>query len=538
MRSAIAGSLGLAVLVLLATPRSTQASVEAGPIVNPTNGNRYYLLAPNTWLAAEAEALALGGHLVAIGDAVENTWVWNTFAGGGPLWIGLSDAVQEGSFVWSSGEPYGYTSWWVAGGEPNNAGGVENYVEINNGVWNDTDGFGPNGAVVEVEDEPLFRFVEAEPIPLPPVEIQSAMVGSFSVSPDGRHVYALYGVAIGDDKVLVYERGADGALTLLDQQVVAGNPMGMALTPDGSTLFVVSNNGELQAWQRTPATGLLALVDSLYDGQRGATYLNYARDVAVSPDGANVYVVGQENAITSFAWDGATLTVVDTDVSGSGGLSLVLPSLVAVTPDGNFALAVSPTDAALVVFERDPATGALDYVESFLDDVGGVDGLWSPVDLVAAPTSGQNAAIHVPGAADGKVATFSEGPVAAAFDVSFLEAAPALSATYLAVSPDGTLLYATDGIRNGLNAFVRDPVTGAIGGIADSVFDTDIDVDGLYGPIAVAVSPDGRSIYTSGGSEGVIGVFEVVATPEPGAVPLGLAALFALRTVARRRRTA
>ena len=29
-----------------------------------------------------------------------------------------------------SGEPFSYSSWWVGGGEPNNAGGVEHFVEM------------------------------------------------------------------------------------------------------------------------------------------------------------------------------------------------------------------------------------------------------------------------------------------------------------------------------------------------------------------------------------------------------------------------
>jgi 6-phosphogluconolactonase (cycloisomerase 2 family) len=532
MRKSFGGRSWVAALLLgLGSAAPAHAIVEAGPIANPTNGNDYYLLSINTWASAAAEAALLGGHLVAIGDPVENDWVWSTFAGitSGPFWIGLGDAAAEGYFAWTNGEPYGYTSWWTAGGEPNDAGGVEDWAELHNGVWNDTNGFGPNAAVVEVEDEPGFAFVEAVPIPLPPVEPYTARVTSLVVSPDGHHVYGLYGIAIGADLVLVYERGADGTLSLVDSPVVAGNPTAMAMTSDGSTLFVVSNNGDVQAWQRAPATGLLTLLDHLYDGQRGADLLRFARDVAVSPDGANVHVVSGEHAVTTFSWNGAVLALVDTEISGSEGLSLPAPDLVAVTPDGRFVLAVSSQDAALVAFARDPATGVLTFSERFVDNANGVDGLYVPQDILATATSGSESAVYVSGVLDGEIARFAEGPELGSFDVDFADASPiAFSGQSMATSPDGTQLYATDGLRSGLNAYARDPQTGALGGVAESVFATDAGVDGLQGPVVVAASPDGRNVYVSTATDQTIAVF---ATPEPGSLALGLAALLA---VARR----
>jgi len=90
-----------ALLLVLAVPTRAPALVEAGPIINPANGNAYYLLAQSTWFAAEEEARTRGGHLVAIGGAAENAWVWSTFSAiaSGPFWIGLTDVAQEGTFV-------------------------------------------------------------------------------------------------------------------------------------------------------------------------------------------------------------------------------------------------------------------------------------------------------------------------------------------------------------------------------------------------------------------------------------------------------
>jgi hypothetical protein len=57
------------------------------------------------------------------------------------FWIGLTDTAVEGTYVWNSGEPYGYTDWH--GGEPSNGPGEEDYVAIDwrtateQWAWND-----------------------------------------------------------------------------------------------------------------------------------------------------------------------------------------------------------------------------------------------------------------------------------------------------------------------------------------------------------------------------------------------------------------
>jgi hypothetical protein len=113
------------------------------------NGHTYYLLDNKTWLNQEAEAVTLGGHIVTINDAAENTWVWDTFGAlNTGLFIGLNDAALEGNFVWSSGEAVTYLPWRA--GEPNGLT-TENFGELGQDYkWNDV---GPNHtwrAVVEV----------------------------------------------------------------------------------------------------------------------------------------------------------------------------------------------------------------------------------------------------------------------------------------------------------------------------------------------------------------------------------------------------
>ncbi len=119
------------------------AGVLTGPITNPDNRHTYYLLTEDTWQNSETQAVLLGGHLSTINDQAEQDWVFATFSSFGgtnrSLWIGLSDASQEGRFSWVSGEPVSYTHWYP--NQPDNAFGGENYVHMIPGGVGETPGF-------------------------------------------------------------------------------------------------------------------------------------------------------------------------------------------------------------------------------------------------------------------------------------------------------------------------------------------------------------------------------------------------------------
>jgi hypothetical protein len=126
---------------------SLGSAIVRGPVINPTTGHTYYLLAPSTWSDAEAQAVSLGGHLATINNAAEDGWIRTNVAtadgiNGEDGWIGFTDAASEGTFVWTSGEPVTYINWGA--GEPNNANGGENAGQLRtDGRWNDnTDGPG------------------------------------------------------------------------------------------------------------------------------------------------------------------------------------------------------------------------------------------------------------------------------------------------------------------------------------------------------------------------------------------------------------
>lgn len=150
-------------------------AVIQGPVQNPVNGHHYYRLASSDWTSAETTAAHfLGGHLVSIGDAFENSFVMSNFAnapGSGRVWLGLSDAGTEGEFVFSDGSDLAYTNWEP--GEPNNVDD-EDYVAMysGNGRWVDVKdlanppGIGNVYGVVEVAN-PAEVYVVQGPVTNP-----------------------------------------------------------------------------------------------------------------------------------------------------------------------------------------------------------------------------------------------------------------------------------------------------------------------------------------------------------------------------------
>ena len=102
-----------------------------------------------SWSEAEAYAQGIGEHLVTIDDAAEQAWVHSAFASFDSLWIGLSDAVEEGTWVWSSGEPVVYTNW--ASGEPNNGNSYNWALMASDGLWYDFYASARLWALIEVD---------------------------------------------------------------------------------------------------------------------------------------------------------------------------------------------------------------------------------------------------------------------------------------------------------------------------------------------------------------------------------------------------
>lgn len=136
---------------------------QAAFVFNPGTGHYYDVTDTNIgWEEAEAEAILKGGHLVAIQDAAEESWLVGTF-GSERFWIGFTDKASEGTWLWSSGDPVTYVNW--ASGEPNNATPPEwgeDYAVMNwsGPAWNDWD-------KERYDYYPIHGIIEVSAVPLP-----------------------------------------------------------------------------------------------------------------------------------------------------------------------------------------------------------------------------------------------------------------------------------------------------------------------------------------------------------------------------------
>lgn len=109
----------------------------AAPIFNQATGH-WYDTVMGDWFTAEANAIALGGHLVTINNAEEQAWLNSKFDTSILYLIGLNDIANEGNWAWVNREPVTYANWWI--GEPNNWTTAEDVAVMNwqgNGRWND-----------------------------------------------------------------------------------------------------------------------------------------------------------------------------------------------------------------------------------------------------------------------------------------------------------------------------------------------------------------------------------------------------------------
>uniref|UniRef100_A0A8C9XM78 Galactose-specific lectin nattectin-like n=1 Tax=Sander lucioperca TaxID=283035 RepID=A0A8C9XM78_SANLU len=99
-----------------------------------------FYIQTKTWIDAELFCQTAGGNLASIHSDAEHAFIKafiQQVAGTQKTsWIGGSDAVKEGTWLWSDGSKFNYQSWGAR--EPNNLG-VENCIEMNWGGanWND-----------------------------------------------------------------------------------------------------------------------------------------------------------------------------------------------------------------------------------------------------------------------------------------------------------------------------------------------------------------------------------------------------------------
>ncbi|MBK9942837.1 MAG: beta-propeller fold lactonase family protein [Kouleothrix sp.] len=210
---------------------------------------------------------------------------------------------------------------------------------------------------------------------------QSGLSGAYGVvvSPDGRFIYVSSTTA---GTVSIFSRSSSTGLpnfvTSVNDAGLAG-AHGLALSPDGLSLYVTAysspdaNTGALVVYKRNPADGTLSHVQTRNEcdllaclfGSGFLDGLGGAYQVAVSPDGLFVYVVGTyDGAVVVFKRNGLDGSVarVRTYKDNAGGIDgLDGVSGVALSPNSKYLFATGFNDKSIAAFTRDTETGLLSF---------------------------------------------------------------------------------------------------------------------------------------------------------------------------------
>jgi DNA-binding beta-propeller fold protein YncE len=414
--------------------------------------------------------------------------------------------------------------------------------------------------------------------------VGNALVGAHAVavSPDGANVYVAGGtagtsVATSFGAVVILKRdqatgaisetgclssdgtdgrdGASGACTPTPSLLGAD---GVAVSPDGSTVFVSSSSSaSVVAFSRNPATGALTRLGCFQGDPRpgapcgAANLFSSSSALAVSADGSALYVAAPlEGAISTLTATSTTLVTGPGGSPSSPSAPVPTPSTPASTPSAPASSPSTPAASATTLASIFTTPPASTYLLNPCVAVNGLDG----VCAVGTATQGLDALTLSP---DGKQ-LYAAAPGSKAIDVFATGAGGALSQTSclkvqappglcsagtlmsapneLAVSPDGQNVYASDSLGSGgsVDVFDRNPTTGALssnscvdflpkpvtpepgeqgeekeegGGEAEkssTPADPCTSVPGLNDVSVVAVSGDGSSVYAIGSGSAAI----------------------------------
>jgi DNA-binding beta-propeller fold protein YncE len=395
------------------------------------------------------------------------------------------------------------------------------------------------------------------------------IIGSdaIAVSPDGRNVYV---ASSSSDAIAVFKRDrrtgrltqASGRAGCISAKGVDGcadgvglaGPNSVAVSPDGKNVYATSfRSSSVETFTRDPATGALTqardgtgcLAAVAVPGCASARGLDGADVVAVSDDGRNVYVGsfrGSAVAVLARSASGGTLTQPSggngcISEGGTGGCTpaRAMSSVegLAVSRDGKNVYAAAPGSGALDVLARDPSTGALTqsagdsgcFVNSAVTgctlgrQLGGAD---------AVAISPDDRGVYVPGLLTSSIANFIRTPATGLLQqasgtagcATFIRTAACAHGRALrhaegvAVSPDGTNVYAVSFTPGAIDVFDREGPTAALmekpgqqGCLTDPRFTCDR-VQSMRQASSVALSPDGRNVYVVAFTSNAVDVFE------------------------------
>lgn len=387
---------------------------------------------------------------------------------------------------------------------------------------------------------------------------------AIAVSPDGKDVYV---ASSKSDAIAIFRRNArTGALT--QPKGTAGcialkgaggcatavgldGPNSVAISPDGRSAYATSRESNtVSIFRRNQSTGALSQLPGAAGCVSGLPAPVCASGralvgpdvVVVSPDGANVYVGSfLGNAVAIFDRDRASGSLIQPgDSTGciaeaiggcALGLALGAPEGMAISGDGANVYVATALSNAVVVLARDKSTGTLTQATNGSGCI-----VNSPLANCAtgAQLSGANAVAFNPGGDVYVTSLFSNSVTSFGRDSSgglaqkkgtlgclvYLRAVGCsfgralVAPEGLAVSPDGANVYAAAFRTGGIAVLDRGKRSGAVtqkpgraGCLAPRSVPGCTRGRALRGVSSIALSPDGRYLYSTSFGSNAVDIF-------------------------------
>lgn len=297
-------------------------------------------------------------------------------------------------------------------------------------------------------------------------------------------------------------------------------PRWLAFSPDGAHLYVVNGTGNdgLAVFERDaapgPGFGTLTFVENdSGGGPCGNNVLKASTSVVVSPDGNHVYVTsrptGNSNVLTAWSRNPGTGQLAciqkvtdNTNLRRGSGLS--------ISSDGStvYVTATTAKQERVSAYSRDTGTGLLTFLQSLRDGIGGVDSLAGPT---ATAVGAGDLQVYVTAAGDNAVTRFARNlagslsaPLALVDNQGGVDGLA--GASFLALSPDGKSLYTAAPTEDEIGVFARNASTGALT-FLEAQTNLAGPITGLDGVTGVAVSPDGAYVYGAAAVSGGLAIF-------------------------------
>lgn len=391
--------------------------------------------------------------------------------------------------------------------------------------------------VADIGNDRLQRFGVA-PLLADNAYVPAGLDGAASVvvSPDGRHVYI---TGSADDAVTAFSRPSRAELDSIETERDGVNGVeglngadGIAVSPDGKHLYVAGTlDHSIAIFTRDANAGGLGFAGVVTDGAGGVDGLAGIDKVVVSPDGKHVYASGGiDDAVAVFGRNATTgaLSFVEREKDGEGGVSnLDNPQGLALSPDGAHLYVAAFFSGAVVRFDRNATTGALTFA-GFNDTGFDNSGLQTPEGVTVLP---DGTAVFLATGSNDEIHAFQRDRATGALswrdDVSDPSSSGLQGVNFLATSRDGRYVIAAARDSGAVSVFRWD-------GTAHRLTQVQAQFSGSAVPLAgargIGVGPG--VVYATAGSGDAVVVF----VPEPAASLLGTAALGALAGLGRRRR--